>query len=106
MRLATGAWCVALVVLINYYCSILFAFIMAPSFRPLVDSVQELAFTEDVGLVVVKNYAVDISISVSALQYLLCFFILTVNNAEGFCGSNEEEVGEKTQPKRIKLTPH
>ena len=63
-RLIAGAWCMTALILTTAYSSVLTAFIMAPHYKPLVDSVQELASRTDVQLVVQSAWAIDLTITV------------------------------------------
>ena len=64
MRLIGGAWCLAALILTNYYSSALISFITSANPQPLVNSAEELANKDSVGLVVLKNYVVGSTISV------------------------------------------
>ena len=68
MRIVGGAWCLTAFVLVTAYSSVLISFIAAPVFYPLVDSVGELADRNDVSLVILKNYATDVILSVCWLR--------------------------------------
>ena len=74
MRLAGGAWCIAALILTNYYSSILTSFITTSSPVPIVNSVQDLANNENIDLIVPKDYGASILISVRFL-YLKNIFI-------------------------------
>jgi len=64
MRLVGGAWCLAALVLTNYYSTTLTALITSAKPQPLVNSVEELADNNNVGLAVLKGYGVASTISV------------------------------------------
>ncbi len=64
LRLVMGAWCLVSVCLITAYSSVIVSFVMAPHYRPLVDTVKQLAENEDINPLVVKNMGVDIFILV------------------------------------------
>ena len=64
LRLLAGVWCLATLIFINYYSSVLTSFITAPNLIPLVGSLEDLATKKDVKLVVPKGVAVDHMISV------------------------------------------
>ena len=72
MRLISGAWCLSALVLTTAYCSVLTSFIMAPQYKPLVDSVEELADNDKVDLVIQKGLAVDVMIMV--VQTIIIFY--------------------------------
>ena len=63
-RLVMGAWCLVGLCLTTAYSSVLVSFIIAPHYRPLVDSLEDLAQREDVNPLVVKDLAADVTISV------------------------------------------
>lgn len=58
MRLAGGAWCIAALILTNYYSSTLTSFITTTIPQPLVNSVEEFANNDHIDLVVLKDYNV------------------------------------------------
>lgn len=64
MQLAGGAWCLAALILTNYYSSALTSLITSTTPQPLVNSVEELASKDNVGLVVVKGYNIASNIAV------------------------------------------
>ena len=64
LRLVMGAWCLVSFCLITAYSSVVVSFVMAPHYRPLVETVKQLAENEDINPLVLKNYGVDITISV------------------------------------------
>lgn len=72
MRLIGGAWCLAALILTNYYSSALISFITSAHPQPLVNSVEELANKDNVGLGVLKNYAIASTISVVLDSLLNC----------------------------------
>ena len=59
VQLLAGTWCLATFIIINYYTSILTSFTMASNFKPLVDSIQDLADKENVKLVVPKGTGIE-----------------------------------------------
>ncbi len=64
-RFVSGAWCLACLVIITSFSSILTSFIMAPNYIPLVNSIEELAEKlEFAQPVVLKNFGMDVTISV------------------------------------------
>jgi len=65
MRLVGGSWCIAALILTNFYTSGLTSLITASSPQPLVTSAEELANSSDINLVVVKGYGVAIAIEVT-----------------------------------------
>ncbi len=64
MRFAGGAWCLAALILTNYYSGALTSLITSSNPHPLVDSVEDLAIKDNVKLVVVKEYGVATEILV------------------------------------------
>ena len=64
MRLAGGAWCIAALILTNFYSSVLTSLITASIPVPIVNSVEELANNGNVELVVAKNWGAATLISV------------------------------------------
>ena len=54
MRLAGGAWCIAALILTNYYSSVLTSLITVSSPVPIVNSVEDVANNDDIELVVLK----------------------------------------------------
>ena len=64
VRLLAGTWCLATFIIINFYTSLLTSFTMAPNFKPLVDSIKDLADKENVKLAVPIGSGLDISIMV------------------------------------------
>lgn len=59
LRWAVGAWLLSAFVLITAYSSVLFSFILAPQFKPLIRNIQELAERNDVSPVFVKGSAAE-----------------------------------------------
>lgn len=78
MRLAGGAWCIGALILTNYYSSALTSLITVSVPQFLVNSVEELAHNDNIGLVVVKvNYMYNEVISVISFDL---FNFKSVNN--------------------------
>lgn len=60
-----GAWCLVSLVLVLAYSSTLTSFIMAPNYKPLVNSIQQLAEKlESVEPIVLKGSGMDVTLSV------------------------------------------
>ena len=77
MRLAGGAWCIAALILTNYYSSILTSLItVSNSPVPIANSVEDVANNDDIELVVLK-----VHMSGTAGFIAVCFlhFILYIN---------------------------
>jgi hypothetical protein len=60
----TGSWCLAALVLVCAYNSLLTSFILGPNAHALVDSLKDLVLKPDVLLVVDRGYGVDMVLSV------------------------------------------
>jgi len=71
MRLAGGAWCIAALILTNFYSSVLTSLITLSLPVPIVNSVEELANNDNVDLVIAKNWGASLLISVRDLLYPL-----------------------------------
>lgn len=63
-RIIMGAWGLAVVIISAYYCSMLTSYIISPGYRPLVDSVEELADFKHAYPVVIRGFGADVTISV------------------------------------------
>jgi hypothetical protein len=63
-----GSWCLASLVLVCSYSSLLTSYILGSNAQPLVDSLNELAVNSNVKLVVDKGLAVDVVVSVRELK--------------------------------------
>jgi len=68
MRLAGGAWCIAALILTNYYSSILTSLITASSPVPIANSVEDVANNDNVELVIQKGFATALMIGVCHLD--------------------------------------
>jgi len=64
MRLAGGAWCIAALILTNFYSSVLTSLITVSTAVPLVNSVEEAAKNEDIKLVIQKGFGAEGMIAV------------------------------------------
>ena len=64
MRLAGGAWCIAALILTNYYSSVLTSLITVSSPVPIANSVEEVANNDDIELVIQKGYGAAAIIAV------------------------------------------
>jgi len=73
MRLAGGAWCIAALILTNYYSSVLTSLITASSPVPIANSVEEMANNEDIELVIVKGRAIAVMIAVCHPHFMSQF---------------------------------
>jgi len=71
MRLAGGAWCIAALILTNFYSSVLTSLITASIPVPIVNSVEEMAYNENIEVVVVKNWGGELFI---AVRYIYATF--------------------------------
>lgn len=60
-----GAWCLAALVIVSAYNSLLTSYILGSNADPLVDSLADLVGNSKVNLVVDKGLAVDVVVSVS-----------------------------------------
>ena len=68
----TGAWCLVSLVLVLAYSSTLTSFIMAPHYKPLVNSIQELAEKlEYIEPIVLKGLGMDVTLSVCQVYYYI-----------------------------------
>ena len=77
LRFVTGAWCLVSLVLVTAYSSTLTSFIMAPNYKPLVNSIQELAEKVDtIEPIVLKGFGMDVTLSV----YLPNYYIFIQNS--------------------------
>ena len=65
VRLLCGFWCVTVSVVTMFYSATLISFIMTPTTESLVISIEELGNRDDVGLVVFKDYATELTILVT-----------------------------------------
>ena len=65
MRLILGAWCLLSLCMTTAYSSVLVSFVMAPHYKPLVDTVDDLAHKVDVNPLVMTGLGTDIMISVT-----------------------------------------
>ncbi len=71
MRLAGGAWCIAALILINFYSSVLTSLITVSSPVPIVNSVEELSNNDNVKLVIQKGFGTSAFI---AVRHYSCYF--------------------------------
>ncbi len=71
MRLAGGAWCIAALILTNFYSSVLTSLIAVSTAVPLVNSVEEAASNEDIKLVIQKGFGSVGIIAVSLQPVIL-----------------------------------
>lgn len=71
-RIITGAWGLAVVVISAYYCSVLTSFLVSPGYRPLVDSKEALADSNQAHPAVIKGYGADITITVITSRSRRC----------------------------------
>ena len=76
MRFAGGAWCIAALILTNYYSSILTSLItVSNSPVPIANSVEEVANNNDIELVIQKGYGAAAVIAVCSQHF--CIIQLT-----------------------------
>ena len=64
MRLAGGAWCIAALILTNYYSSVLTSLITVSISLPIANSVEEVANNDHVDMVIVKGFGTAAIITV------------------------------------------
>ena len=64
MRLAGGAWCIAALILTNYYSSVLTSLITASNPIPITNSVEEMVNDESIQLVIQKGFGLSAIIAV------------------------------------------
>lgn len=101
MRLIGGAWCLAALILTNYYSSALISFITSANPQPLVNSAEELANKDNVGLVVLKNYVVGSTISV----WLTILFIVNLPQIITIELQNRDTPMRKKLDDKLKSSP-
>ena len=70
MRLAGGAWCIAALILSNFYSSVLTSLITVSIPVPIVNSVKELANNDNIELIIQKGFGTAAYISVRQLHLL------------------------------------
>jgi len=68
VRLAGGAWCIAALILTNFYSSVLTALITVSIPVPIVNSVKELANHDNIELIIQKGFGTAAYISVRQLH--------------------------------------
>ena len=73
MRLAGGAWCIAALILTNYYSSVLTSLITASNPIPITNSVEEMANNEAIELVILKGFATAVMIVVCHQHFIIFF---------------------------------
>jgi len=71
MRLAGGAWCIAALILTNYYSSVLTSLITVSSHVPIANSVEDVANNDDIELVIQKGYGAAATIAVCSRHFIL-----------------------------------
>ena len=79
MRLAGGAWCIAALILTNFYSSVLTSLITASIPVPIVNSVEEMAYNDNIGLVVAKNWGGELFIAVCYMLHFKKSYISTIS---------------------------
>ena len=68
-RVIPGYWCILAFVLVTAYQSVLISYILTPVMQPpLVDSLADLANKSDVRLLVVKDLALDVFLTVGPIN--------------------------------------
>ena len=61
IRFLTGAWCLTCFVIVTAYSSVLVSFLTAPdSYKPLIESVNELPSKPEIKITVNKGYFMDV----------------------------------------------
>ena len=70
MRLAGGAWCIAALILTNFYSSVLTSLITVSIPVPIVNSVKELANRDSIELIIQKGFGTAAYISVRQLHLI------------------------------------
>jgi len=70
MRLAGGAWCIAALILTNFYSSVLTSLITVSIPVPIVNSVKELANHDNIELIIQKGFGTAAYISVRRLHLI------------------------------------
>lgn len=70
-RLVVAAWCLISIVIVNSYTSSLVSHLMAPKFSPLINTVQDLADSREISIVVLKHTSVDSALFVIRIAILL-----------------------------------
>ena len=58
-RMVIAAWCLMGIVFVNSYTSSLLSYLMAPTFLPVISTVQDLAESHYLHLIILKNTVVD-----------------------------------------------
>ena len=71
MRIAGGAWCIAALILTNYYSSVLTSLITVSSPVTIANSVEEVANNDNIKLVILKGFGAAATIAVCH-QYFFC----------------------------------
>ena len=65
VRFLTGAWCLACFVLVTAYSSVLISFLTASeTYKPIVNSINDLAIKRNVRLTINKGLIIDINLQV------------------------------------------
>lgn len=70
IRIAAGCWCLACVVLINSYSSVLISFLTISNPNLLINSIEELKDRPNVYLVTDKGLSTDVLLTVDCLQVI------------------------------------
>ena len=65
MRLITGVWCLMVVVLMNYYASVLTSFMTVSKLAPVLNSLEELAANSKMQLTIEIDYVLSKRIMVN-----------------------------------------
>jgi hypothetical protein len=58
-RIVIAAWCLMGIVFVNSYTSSLLSYLMAPTFLPVISTVQDLADSHDIEIASLKHTSVD-----------------------------------------------
>jgi ionotropic glutamate receptor len=71
-RVLTGVWVLAAMVLVNWYTGIVTSSLKTPKMKPSIDSLEELATSKEIGVVLRSDVSTGVQILVNIL--LLCNF--------------------------------
>lgn len=68
-RLIVTAWCLTAVVFVNSYTSSLVSYLMAPKFVPVITTVQSLADSNEISLIVLRHTSVESTLFVTSYSF-------------------------------------
>lgn len=83
MRLAGGAWCLAALLLTNYYSSVLTSLITTTTPVPIINSLEDAANNDNVDIMLVKGFGANVLLTVRKLLFLSCPGIETTKESFG-----------------------